>query len=92
MAASSASAVAPPRRAPDVPSISPLAFGKQPAAEAEVLVGEDDAGTGAAGDQRGGEARRAAADDEQIAVGGHALVVIGVGLLGRPGRGRRRGG
>ena len=65
------------------------ALRKQPAAEAEILLGEDHPGAGAPCGQRRHEAGRASADHEHVAMGEGLLVVVWVRLQSRRGRARR---
>ena len=54
-----------------------------------MLVGEDDASTGATGGQRGGEAGRPGADDEQVAMRPALLIGVRIGLVGGAAETRR---
>jgi hypothetical protein len=58
----------------------PVGLGVEAAAQEEVLVGEDDAGAGAAGGEGGHQARGARADHQEVAVKETLVVEVGVGL------------
>ncbi len=64
-------------------------LGEEGAAGFGILVRQHDGGTGAAGGERGGEAGRAGADDQDVGMGEAGGVAVGVGL-GR--RGAEAGG
>ena len=57
-----------------------------------VLVAEDDASAACARGQRRGEPGRAAADDQDVAMGERPLIAVGIGLARTRRRGPRRGG
>ena len=59
-----------------------VALREQPAAEAEVLVAQDDARAGAAGGERRRQAGRAGADHQHVAEGVGLLVVVGIRRVG----------
>ncbi len=59
-----------------------VALGEEPATEAEILVGQDDARAGAAGGEGGHQARRPAADHQHVAERACVFVAIRVFGLG----------
>ena len=65
-----------------------VALRQEAAAEFALLVGENHARARVAGGQRRGESRRAAADDQHVAVGVHPVVAVGIRLGRAPCRGR----
>ena len=69
--------------------VQPVALGEEASAEAVVLVGEDDPGSGARRRQRRGKAGRAAADHQEVAMEETLVIGVGIGLhrqAAEPGR------
>ena len=89
-AASSASACA-AHATPGLPSIS-VRSAQQPAAEPEILVGEDHARARAPGRERRHQPGGTRADHQHVAMGEGLLVVVRIGLrpLARPSPAARR--
>ncbi len=66
-----------------------VGLAQQRAAELRLLVAEDDARAGLGRGERRGEARRAGADDEHVAMGVALRVAVGIGRGRRPAEARR---
>ena len=65
------------------PAADLLARAEQRAAQLVLFVSHDDAGAGAAGGQGRGQSGRATAHHQDVAMGMHLFVNVGIGFLGR---------
>ena len=72
-----------PRPSRPAPSILAPALEAQRAAEFRLLVAEDDAHAGFGRGKRRGDAGRAAAEHQHLAMGEARRIVVGIGLVGR---------